>query len=353
MPESSAPLVADSVARVLAALGNRAPLPRREFADLAVDTSVVAGPTWPGAVTGRYYGPRAAAAGRPPAYVNIHGGGFVIRHPEQDDPWCRYLATHAGVAVVNVDYDTAPRRRFPVPVEEAYDVVAWASAAERDWDGGRLCMGGQSAGGSLTAAVARLALEHGGPAIALQVLHYAVLDLVTAPRDKPAPAGKAAVPVWLSEVFDGAYIRDPAVRRHYLASPAWGANAEGIEGIAPALVITAQRDRLRAEAAAYASRLEAAGSLVAYHEVPGVDHGYDIRGESPEATRQAYEFIAGHVARAVSMELLRDRCFGKFMFMIWCSKFLVSSAVMDDGQPSFTALTAAAARAARRAPDRR
>jgi acetyl esterase len=203
--------------------------------------------------------------------------------------------------VVNVDYDTAPRYHFPVPVEEAYDVVAWASAAERDWDGSRLCVGGQSAGGSLTAAVARLALEKGGPGIALQVLHYAVLDLVTPPRDKPAPVGKSAVPVWLSEVFDGAYIRDPAQRGHYLASPAWGANADGIEGIAPALVITAERDRLRAEAAAYARKLDTAGSLAEYHDVPGVDHGYDIRGESPEVTRQAYAFIAGHVARAVSL----------------------------------------------------
>jgi hypothetical protein len=45
--------------------------------------------------------------------------------------------------------------------------------------------------------------------------------------------------------------------------------------------------------------IHGAGSLVEYHDVPGVDHGYDIRGESSEVTRQAYEFIVGHVARAV------------------------------------------------------
>jgi acetyl esterase len=294
----SAPLPADTAARVLSALSKRAPRPRREFAGLTVDTSVIAVPTRHGAVRCTLYRP-PAAAGRPAVYVNLHGGGFVIPYPGQDDPWCRHLAVHAGVAVVNVDYDTAPRHRFPVPVEEAYDVAVWASAAGRDWDGGRLCVGGQSAGGSLAAAVARLALENGGPAIALQVLHYAVLDLVTPPEDKPVPAGGGAVPLWMSEVFNGAYIRDPARRRHHLASPAWGANADGIEGIAPALVITAERDRLRAEGAAYARRLEAAGSLAEYHDVRGVDHGYDIRGESPEVTRQAYAFIAGHVARAV------------------------------------------------------
>ena len=75
------------------------------------------------------------------------------------------------------------------------------------------------------------------PEIALQVLHYAVLDLVTAPEQK-ADRGSRVPPRWMSEVFRTTYIRDPGQRRHYLASPAWGANADGIHGIAPALVIT-------------------------------------------------------------------------------------------------------------------
>lgn len=295
----SVPLVGDSVARTLAALADLAPKPRAEFSDLAVDTSVVAVPTRHGPVSCTVYHP-PAEVGSAPVYVNIHGGGFVIRYPEQDDPWCRYLATHAGVFVVSVDYGTAPRYRFPVAVEQVYDVVVWASSAERDWDGSRLCVGGQSAGGSLTAAAARLALENDGPAIVLQVLHYAVLDLVTPVKDKREPAGKPAVPGWLAEVFHTVYVPDPAQQRHRLASPAWGANADGIEGIAPALVITAERDRLRDEAAAYARNLEAAGSLVEYWDVPGVDHGYDIRRESPAVTRQMYEFIAGHVNRATT-----------------------------------------------------
>jgi acetyl esterase len=103
----------------------------------------------------------------------------------------------------------------------------------------------------------------------------------------------------MSEVFDGSYIRDLAQRRHPLASPAWGDNADGIDGIAPALVITAERDSLRAEAVAYARKLEAAGSLVEYHEVPGVNHGYDIRDEAPDVTARMYELIAGHVTRAL------------------------------------------------------
>ena len=110
-----------------------------------------------------------------------------------------------------------------------YDVLVWAAAAEREWDGNKLCVGGQSAGGSLSAAAARLALEQGGPEIKLQMLHYAPLDLVTASKDKRSALGdKAVMRPWMSEVFDTAYIPDPAQRRDRLASPAWGDNADDI-----------------------------------------------------------------------------------------------------------------------------
>lgn len=242
--------------------------------------------------------PSDGAAG---VYVNVHGGGFVVGHREQDDPWCRFLAAHANVVVVNPDYVLAPGHRFPAPVEQVYDVLVWASAAEREWDGSKLCVGGQSAGGSLSAAAARLALEQGGPEIKLQMLHYAPLDLVTASSDKHSPLGaKAIMRPWMSEVFDTAYIPDPVQRRDRLASPAWGNNADGIGGIAPALIVTAEYDRLRDEAWRYAQKLDAVGALAEYHEVSGVDHGYNIMSSATDVTRGVYELIAGHVSRAIA-----------------------------------------------------
>jgi acetyl esterase len=105
---------------------------------------------------------------------------------------------------------------------------------------------------------------------------------------------------WVGEVFDTAYIPNRAQRRHRLASPAWRENADDIAGIAPALIITAEHDRLRDEAKRYADKLAAAGSLAEYYEVRSVDHGYNIMTDARDLTRQTYRRIADHVSQAIS-----------------------------------------------------
>src|SRR4051812_33072048 len=79
------------------------------------DTATHRVPTEAGEVVCTSYHPSTAPADRPAGvYVNLHGGGYVIRNPEQDDALCRYVAHHSGCVVLNVDYDVAPQRPFPV-----------------------------------------------------------------------------------------------------------------------------------------------------------------------------------------------------------------------------------------------
>ena len=254
MPILSMPLLADPLTRLFARVVSTAPSANLRFPEITGRTTATSVPTRHGEVIATIYHPPCEAEATPPVYLNVHGGGFVVGHPEDDDPWCRYLASRAKVVVVNTDYALAPQRRFPVPVEQIYDVLQWASSFKQDWDGSRLCVGGQSAGGNLCAAAARLALENGGPQIKLQVLHYPPLDLVTRAKDKHAAGGrKAFFRPRMGDIIDTAYIPDPELRRDRLASPAWGTNGDNIKGIAPALVITAELDRLHDETAAYAA----------------------------------------------------------------------------------------------------
>lgn len=263
----------------------------RAVRELTIPTSVA-----PAGAT--VYLPTVTEGAPPPVHVNFHGGGYVVALTELDDPLCRFLAAEAGVVVINVDYVVAPQHPFPAPPRQAYEVVRWVAehGAEQGWDGTRLTVGGQSAGGGLAAAVARQTLEEAGPEIALQVLHYPPLDLATGVRNKRSAVARPVLRPWMGDVFDTSYIPDVRLRRDRLASPAHPSDTTDLKGIAPALIVTAEYDILRAEAQSYADRLRSAGALAGHHDVAGADHGYD--GKDDARARETYALIARHVRQA-------------------------------------------------------
>ncbi|WP_309712399.1 alpha/beta hydrolase fold domain-containing protein [Pseudolysinimonas sp.] len=298
----SRPKVASTVAKAMqgltGAILERALKPHERFPEHPGRTEKLTVPTSVAPAELTIYRPESGEP-LPAVHVNFHGGGYVLRGAVLDDPLCRTIVALAGVVVINVDYVVAPQHRFPALPQQAYDVVAWVAAngAEHGWDASRLTIGGQSAGGALAAAAARLALENGTPAITLQVLHYPPLDLSVPASTKSSTIAKPALKPWMGEVFDTAYVPNPADRADRLVSPAGSADTADLTGIAPAVVLTAGQDILLAEGKRYAERLRKAGALVEYVELEGVDHGYDTR--DLERAREVYAQIAGFIKAAV------------------------------------------------------
>jgi acetyl esterase len=97
----------------------------------------------------------------------------------------------------------------------------------------------------------------------------------------------------MGEIFDSAYVPDLRMRADRLVSPAHPADTADLTGIARALVITPEYDRLHAEGAWYAQRLRQAGALVEHHEVPDAGHGYDMKDTAK--ARETYALIARHL----------------------------------------------------------
>jgi len=270
------------------------------FADVPKRTEALRVETGAGPVTCTVYRPPAPAttAALAPVYVNFHGGGFVVGRPEQDDHICRYIAATAGCVVINVDYAVAPQRPYPVPVTQAYDVTAWIAdnGPANDWDGSRLAVGGHSAGANLTAAVCRLARDRGTFTPRLQIIDSAPLDQVADPATKQSLIAKPLLSPQLMRVFTDAYVPDPVDRAHPLVSPGL---ADDLVGLPPALVITAENDRLRDEGDAYAKALDAAGVLVTHRVFEGVDHYFTHTGPVP-AGKEAIELMAAALRTALS-----------------------------------------------------
>jgi acetyl esterase len=205
--------------------------------------------------------------------VYLHGGGWVIGNLETHDQVVRVLANRLHTAIVNVDYRLAPEHRFPAAVEDSWAALLWAHEHMAEIAGGPvpLVVMGDSAGGNLSAVVARRARDAGGPQLASQVLIYPVTD---ADLDAPCyldPENQVLLTRESMIWFWDHYAPDPADRKHPDASPA---QASDLTGLAPAIVITAEHDPLRDEGEAYAEQLALAGVPVTQRRFAGQMHAF-------------------------------------------------------------------------------
>lgn len=208
-----------------------------------------------------------------PVLTFFHGGGWVIGNIDSHDGLCRSLTNQAGCITVSVDYRLAPEHKFPAAPEDCYAATQWvaANAASFNGDSSRLAIGGDSAGGNLTAVVAQMARDRGGPPLAFQLMIYPATDFnADTPSLKENAQGyllsKADI-----EWFTGHYLSSDEDKRHVLASPGL---ASDLSGLPPALIITGEFDPLRDDGEQYGKQLKEAGVPVTVSRYDGMIHGF-------------------------------------------------------------------------------
>jgi len=223
-----------------------------------------------GEITVRVYTPEGDAPF--PAHVYFHGGAFWLGELHHFDIGCQELCAGAGCVVVSVDYRLAPEHKFPIPVEDCYAALLWtfAHADELAIDTARVSVGGGSAGGALTAAVALMARDRSGPPLVLQLLDIPVTDLtMSCPSIVENGEGYLLTHDAIAQYIDF-YLADPADTKNPYASPLMAAD---LSALPPAVVMTAEFDPLRDEGEAYAARLAEAGVPVTQRRWDGHVHG--------------------------------------------------------------------------------
>lgn len=134
-----------------------------------------------GPISVRTYTPPSGVSVPSPALLWIHGGGYVMGTAAVDDAVCRHFARELGIIVASVDYRLAPEDPFPTPLYDCYRALTWL-AEHTDVDATRIAVGGASAGGGLTAALALLARERAEVRPVFQLLTYPMLDDRTVTR---------------------------------------------------------------------------------------------------------------------------------------------------------------------------
>lgn len=123
-------------------------------------------PTEAGDIRVYYYRPIGSEGKVLPAYLNLHGGGFVKGRRDQDTVLDRNYCAKTGWAVIDIDYVPAPTVRYPGQVYQTYGALQYctesANAEKLGIDPECIVLGGHSAGGNLTAAATLMAIDRNG-----------------------------------------------------------------------------------------------------------------------------------------------------------------------------------------------
>jgi acetyl esterase/lipase len=202
-----------------------------------------------------------------PALLWIHGGGYVLGRAKQDDALCHRFARTLGITVASVDYRLAPEHPFPVPLDDCYAALTWLAGLPAV-DPARVAIGGASAGGGLTAALALRARDLGEVAPVLQLLVYPMLDDRTVWRSDLDAAGHRLWDQASNRFGWQSYLR---TADRNVAVPA---RHEDLIGLPPAWMGVGTLDLFHDEDLTYAERLNAAGVPCEVEVVAGAFHGF-------------------------------------------------------------------------------
>ena len=227
-----------------------------------------------------------------PVLVYLHGGGWVCGSPATHRKLGLRFA-EAGYLVFNVDYRLAPEHPFPTPFDDCVAAIRWAAgvAAAYGGDPSRLAVGGDSAGGNLSAAAAIALADDPSVKISAALLIYGVFDFATLGEASPVGGmeGMAELGKKMLEMMVGSYLgSDPVkVLDDPRVSPIHAADR-----LPPSHIVCGAADPLASQAHVLAESLEKAGVAHEKVIVDAMPHGFVQMEFFPQARQSIDRMVA-------------------------------------------------------------
>jgi acetyl esterase len=239
-----------------------------------------------------------------PTLFYLHGGRWMLGDVQTHARLVSELVAESGVGAVVPEYSRTPEARYPVALEECYALLTWIAdqhdALELDTD--RIAVAGDCAGATLATALTMVAKQRGGPRIAAQLLFYPLVDAGCASGSQRRFASGYLLTRKALRRYWREYLRDSESWTEPTASPL-SATLRDLDGLPPALVITAEADVARDEGEQYARRLRQAGVEATAMRFLGTVHDFvalNTLRDSPAsraALRQGCDFLRARLAR--------------------------------------------------------
>jgi acetyl esterase/lipase len=234
-----------------------------------------------------------------PGVLWLHGGGYALGSPEQSKIYARRFIEESNCVVVVPDYRLSIEAPYPAALEDSYEALLWMKnhAKELRISDNQLMVGGDSAGGGLTAALTLYARDKGEVKIAFQMPLYPMLD----DRMTTESAKDNNAPVWNSKsnfngwkLYLGGLFGTPNVP-YYAAA----ARAEDYSNLPPTATFVGDLEPFRDETIEYVSNLRKAGVPVEFEIYKGCYHGFDQMCPKAEVSKKALDFIVNSFKYAV------------------------------------------------------
>jgi len=208
-----------------------------------------------------------------PMMVYLHMGGGVIGDLEICHAFCSILASVTGGPILSVDYRLAPEHKFPAGLEDCICAYEWAlgNAEKYGAPAGRAALGGDSMGGNFTAIIAQEMKRAHKPLPELQLMIYPATDINSKLPSRTLYGETYPLSTQTMSWFMDHYLPAGQDAEDVRVSPAYEVN---LEGLPPAIIVTAGFDPLCDEGEAYAKRLEAAGVKTGFKCYESLAHGF-------------------------------------------------------------------------------
>jgi len=234
-----------------------------------------------------------------PGVLWLHGGGYAIGTPEQSMSKAKSLINASQCVVIAPDYLLSTEAPYPAALEDSYTALLWMkdNASALGIRENQLMVGGESAGGGLTAALTLYARDKGEVAIAFQMPLYPMLD----DRMSSESAKDNNAPVWNSKSNTNAwklYLGDlfgtANVKRY--AAPA---RAEDYSNLPPTATFVGDLEPFRDETIQYVENLRNAGVPVNFELYKGCYHAFETICPNAEVSKKALSFLLNSYKYAV------------------------------------------------------
>jgi acetyl esterase len=208
-----------------------------------------------------------------PALIYFHGGGWVLFSIEDHHIFTGFLSKTLEAKVFSVDYRLAPENPYPAALNDYDHVFEWIEQNHEmlGIDPKRISVGGDSAGGNLSAAISIRRQSESKSSPKAQLLIYPVTDLTFSSDSIEELADGFFLTKESMYWFRDQYLEDLDLVKDPLVSPLF---SKDLTGQPPAVVITAGFDVLRDEGDAYADLLKSFNVETYHHTFDGYIHGF-------------------------------------------------------------------------------